>query len=108
MARVKSMQRDGMNIVQLHRISKYYEMNGDHIVKALDDVDLTIERGKFQAVVGTSGSGKSTFLHILGGPDYASEGDIRFFSGDDSSGSFDLTEMSHEELTRFPWILWMK
>jgi len=94
-------RRDEMRIAQLRQISKYYEMNEAHIVKALDNVDLTINKGKFQAIVGTSGSGKSTLLHILGGLDYASEGNIYFFSGDDSSECFDLTDMANDELTRF-------
>ncbi len=94
-------RRNGMKIAELRQISKYYEMNEDHIVKALDNVDLTIDKGKFQAIVGTSGSGKSTLLHILGGLDYASEGNIYFFSGDDLSEGLDLTEMTNDELTRF-------
>lgn len=90
-----------MNIAELQQISKYYELNENHVVKALDSIDLAIYKGKFQAIVGTSGSGKSTLLHILGGLDYASEGNIRFFSGDDSSEIFDLNDMTNDELTRF-------
>lgn len=90
-----------MNIAQLDQISKYYEMNEEHFVKALDDVNLTIEKGKFQAIVGTSGSGKTTLLNILGGLDYASEGTVRFFSGGDLSGKIELNGMSNDELTRF-------
>ena len=91
-----------MNIAaQLHQISKYYEMNEEHIVKALDDVSLVIEKGKFQAIVGTSGSGKTTLLNILGGLDYASEGTICFFPEGDISEKIELNNMTNDELTRF-------
>lgn len=45
-------------------------------MKALDGVNLKVEEGEFAAVVGASGSGKSTFLHMLGGLDYATEGTV--------------------------------
>ena len=57
-------------------LKKYYGA-GEALVKALDGVDLEIERGKFTAITGTSGSGKSTLLHMLGGLDTPSEGSIQ-------------------------------
>ena len=53
-------------IVKANGLKKYYG-KGETLVKALDGVDLEIERGKFTAIVGTSGSGKSTLLNMLGG-----------------------------------------
>lgn len=90
-----------MNIAQLDQISKHYEMNEEYIVKALDHVSLTIEKGKFQAIVGTSGSGKTTLLNILGGLDYASEGTVHFYPDGDISEKIELTNMTNDELTRF-------
>lgn len=64
------------------------------MVKALDGVDLEIERGKFTAIIGTSGSGKSTLLHMLGGLDVPSEGSV--FIGDQ-----ELSRLGSEQATIF-------
>lgn len=52
-------------MIELKQITKQYYM-GETEINALDQVDLTIERGEFISVMGPSGSGKSTLLNILG------------------------------------------
>ncbi|MGB0936266.1 MAG: ABC transporter ATP-binding protein [Colwellia sp.] len=49
---------------------------GDTLVKALSDTNITIERGEFTAIIGPSGSGKSTLLQLIGGLDTPSSGDV--------------------------------
>ncbi|MDF2510604.1 MAG: ABC-type antimicrobial peptide transport system, ATPase component [Herbinix sp.] len=64
-----------MEILRCEGLTKVYG-NADNQVKALDHVNLTIEKGEFVAVAGASGSGKSTLLHLLGGVDYPTEGKV--------------------------------
>ncbi|WP_301202361.1 ABC transporter ATP-binding protein [Plebeiibacterium marinum] len=61
-------------IIEIKQLHKNYEV-GDETVRALQGIDLTINKGEFVAIMGTSGSGKSTLLNILGCLDRASEGD---------------------------------
>ena len=53
------------SIITLDAVTKHYIM-GDTVVKALDGVDLHFERGGFYAIMGSSGSGKSTMLNLVG------------------------------------------
>jgi len=64
-----------MNIVQFKNITKTY-IAGDHEQKALANVDLELDDGKFVVILGPSGAGKSTFLNLLGGLDNPSSGQI--------------------------------
>ena len=64
-----------MNVLQTKHLKKYYG-TGENQVKALDGVHMEVERGEFVAIVGTSGRGKSTLLHMLGGLDYPTEGSV--------------------------------
>ena len=64
-----------MSIVEFKNVSRVYE-SGDHELKALDGVDLTLEEGKFVVILGPSGAGKSTLLNLLGGLDSPTSGTI--------------------------------
>jgi putative ABC transport system ATP-binding protein len=64
-------------IIQLRRVSKVYG-SGDAAVHALRDVDLRINTGDFAAVMGASGSGKSTCMNILGCLDVPTSGSYQF------------------------------
>lgn len=64
-----------MNILETRGLTKLYG-SGETQVRALDGIDLTVERGEFVAVVGSSGSGKSTFLNMVGGLDVPTSGEV--------------------------------
>ncbi|MEQ9502436.1 MAG: ABC transporter ATP-binding protein [Deltaproteobacteria bacterium] len=64
------------NIVELAQVSKTYPL-GNLEVRALDGVDLAIEKGEFTTIAGPSGSGKTTLLNLVGCIDIASEGTVR-------------------------------
>mgnify|MGYP000970715661 CR=1 FL=1 len=63
-----------MSILQTIDLKKYYGTE-PNITKALDGVNFSVEEGEFVAVVGTSGSGKSTMLHMMGGLDTPTSGE---------------------------------
>ena len=62
-------------ILKTEELCKYYG-SGENQVKALERVNVEIARGEFTAIVGKSGSGKSTMLHMMGGLDYPSSGKV--------------------------------
>ncbi|POP33650.1 ABC transporter ATP-binding protein [Lactonifactor longoviformis] len=80
-----------MVILSVKGLKKYFTM-GENIVKALDGIDLEIQKGEFLAIVGTSGSGKSTLLNMLGGMDNPTSGEVMI-------DGHDISKMSRDELT---------
>ncbi|AVQ38758.1 ABC transporter ATP-binding protein [Clostridium botulinum] len=64
-----------MEILKTMGLKKYYG-SGENVVKAVNNINFSVEEGEFVAIVGTSGSGKSTLLHLLGGLDSPTEGEV--------------------------------
>ncbi len=62
-----------MGLIRLESICKYYRM-GEQTVKALDHINLSIAKNEYVAFIGSSGSGKSTMMNILGCLDKPTEG----------------------------------
>ncbi len=62
-------------IIEFKNVNKEYK-SGDHILKAMDNVNFTIESGEFVVILGPSGAGKSTLLNLLGGLDSVTSGQI--------------------------------
>ncbi|MBU3159578.1 ABC transporter ATP-binding protein [Clostridium frigoris] len=82
-----------MAVLQTKGLKKYYG-DRENMVKALDDVDLSIDQGEFVAIVGTSGSGKSTLLHMLGGLDRPTSGMVEV-------EGVDIFKLNDDKLTIF-------
>lgn len=64
-----------MDIVTVHHLRKTFG-KGESAVHALNGIDLSIEKGKFTAIIGASGSGKTTLLNMIGGLDTPDEGEV--------------------------------
>jgi len=82
-----------MSIVEIFNLSKKYG-NGENEVIAVNNVNISIKRGEFVAIIGSSGSGKSTFLHMVGGLDKPSKGTIQI-------NGILITDLSEKKLTLF-------
>lgn len=62
-------------ILEAKELCKYYQSH-ENVVKAVDHINLQIQRGEFVTIIGKSGSGKSTLLHLLGGLDNPTSGEV--------------------------------
>jgi lipoprotein-releasing system ATP-binding protein len=82
-----------MPFLDVHNLSKSYPMGGSRLT-VLRDLDLSVERGEMVAVVGASGVGKSTLLHVLGGLDSMDAGTVRI-------GDSDIGGMADADLVAF-------
>jgi len=80
-------------MIVIKKAQKHYKLGGE-LVKALDGVNVEIDRGEFVAIVGPSGSGKTTLMHCIGGIDKLDDGEILV-------GGDDLSKMSDVELSRY-------
>lgn len=87
------------NLIELRNVYKIYGEGLESEVRALDGVSLTMEHGEFTAVVGQSGSGKSTMMNVLGCLDIPTYGDY-ILNGTDVRELTDreLSEIRNKEI----------
>lgn len=78
-------------VIQTRALSKQFKM-GNHLVNALDAVDIDIYAGEIVSIVGPSGSGKSTLLTLLGGLDQPSKGSVQI-------DGIEISKMNENQLT---------
>ena len=79
-------------LIELKDVYKIYGEGLESEVRALDGVSLTIDRGEFVAIVGQSGSGKSTMMNVLGCLDIPTRGDYHL-------NGVDVRELTDKELS---------
>lgn len=82
-----------MALVELSNVSRIYT-SGDHELRALDNVNLSLEERRFIVILGPSGAGKSTLLNLLGGLDSPSSGTI-------TVDGRDISTLSSDELAEY-------
>jgi len=83
---------NNISLLEAKNLRKVY-YNGNKQLEVLKGVNLSIDKGKFVAIVGPSGAGKSTLLHILGGLDIPTQGEVIF-------GQKNIYNLSDAELSR--------
>lgn len=82
-----------MSLIELKNVSRVYK-SGEHEQKALNEVNLNLEEGKFVVILGPSGAGKSTLLNLLGGLDSPTSGTI-------TVDGKDISKLSNDELADY-------
>lgn len=82
-----------MEAVRFENVTRVYG-NGEHEMKALDGVELSLEAGKFIVILGPSGAGKSTLLNLLGGLDSPTSGRI-------TVNGKDISTLNDDELAEY-------
>src|SRR6266852_9543629 len=83
-------RQNGSSAVRIVDLCRHYQM-GETLIRAVDGVSLQVRAGEFVALLGTSGSGKSSLLNLIAGLDHPTSGAV-VVSGQD------LARMSREQL----------
>ena len=106
-----------MAFIEFKDVCKTYQM-GEVEIKALDNINFTIDQGEFVVILGASGAGKTTILNLLGGMDTLSSGTIEVDGRDISrSNDKELTDYRRHDMALFfssitwfrtlqPWKMW--
>ena len=79
-------------ILKLDHIQKYYG-NGGNVTKAIQDISFSVQEGEFVGIMGASGSGKSTMMHVLAGLDSVTSGTVAI-------EGIEITGLNDNDLTR--------
>jgi len=79
------------NIIELKNVAKHYILGGG-VVKALDGINISIEKGDFVAIMGPSGSGKSTGMNLTGSLDLPTKGSV--YLDDENIENLDESELA--------------
>jgi putative ABC transport system ATP-binding protein len=85
--------QNGQPAVRAENLTRHYKM-GESVIRAVDGVSLEIASGEFAAMLGSSGSGKSSLLNLIAGLDRPSSGSV-------TVAGRDLAQLSREELARY-------
>ncbi len=90
---INKNEKDTRKIIEIRNLEKTYKTQSETLT-ILKDLNFDVERGKKITIVGQSGSGKSTFLNILGGLDTASSGSVKV-------DEFEITSLDEDSLTKY-------
>jgi NitT/TauT family transport system ATP-binding protein len=89
--------------IELQRIGKVWNAEGDRPVVALESLSFTVEAGEFVVLLGPSGCGKSSLLYMLAGLETPSSGQL-LFDGRPISGPAPERSMIFQEASLYPWL----
>lgn len=90
-------------LIEIKEVNRTYVDTNDHMVEALKDINLSIERGEFVSIIGPSGCGKTTLLRLLAGLDVPESGTI-FLEQDEIKGPDPDRGYVFQQSSLFPWL----
>ena len=93
MGRTDNFPTDGAPAIHLEQLCRHYRM-GETVIRAVDGVTLAVRAGEFVALLGSSGSGKSSVLNLIAGLDRPTSGNVIV-------NDRNLAQLSREELARY-------